>query len=194
MIRKRIIAYGIDLILVTIITSFIFSILTLGTNPEEYLKSYENYMNTTNNYLNDEASENEVIKAEYEMMKSSNSLMIIKVGTTIFYFAIIPFLANGQTLGKKITKIKVVSNDNKPLHPGLMFLRGLIASTVIIDIINILALMYAKPSTWYDITYLTSALTYTIYLVLIEFVVLRKDKRSLHDLIANTKVVESKQL
>ena len=75
-----------------------------------------------------------------------------------------------------------------------MFLRGLIVSTVIIDIINILALMYAKPSTWYDITYLTSALTYTIYLVLIEFVVLRKDKRSLHDLIANTKVVESKQL
>ena len=51
MIRKRIIAYGIDLILVTIITSFIFSILTLRTNPEEYLKSYENYMNTTNNYL-----------------------------------------------------------------------------------------------------------------------------------------------
>ena len=59
MIRKRIISYGIDLILVTIITSFIFSILTIGTNPEEYLQSYENYMNTTNNYLNDEASENQ---------------------------------------------------------------------------------------------------------------------------------------
>lgn len=192
MIRKRIISYGIDLILVTIITSFIFTIFTLGTNPEEYIESYESYMNTTNNYLNDEATEDDVIKAEYNMMKSSNSLMIVKIGTTIFYFAIIPFLMNGQTIGKKITKIKVISNNDKPLHPGLMFLRGLIVSLVLIDIINTVSLMYASPSTWYNITYFTSALTYTTYLVLIEFAIFRKDKRSLHDLIANTKVIESK--
>lgn len=194
MIRKRIISYGIDLILVTIITSFIFTLFTIGTNPEEYLESYENYMKTTNNYINDEATEEDLINAEYDMMKSSNSLMIIKVGTTIFYFAIIPFLMNGQTIGKKLTKIKVVSNNNKPLHPGLMFLRGLIVSLVLIDIINIVSLMYASPSSWYDITYITSALTYTTYIVLIEFAIFRKDKRSLHDLISNTKVIESKQL
>lgn len=192
MIKKRIFAYGIDFIIVTIVTAFIFSFITVATSSEEYIKSYENYMTVTNDYLNDEATEDEVIKSEYEMMQSSKTLNIIKIATTLTYFSILPFLMNGQTLGKKITKIKVVSNNEKPLHPGLMFLRGIIVSLVFIDIINILALMLASRTVWYNLTYFTSALTYTMYLVLIEFAIFRKDKRSLHDLIANTKVIETK--
>lgn len=192
MLRKRIISYGVDLLIVTIITSFMFTIFSFGTKPEEYIESYEKYMNITNSYLKEEATENDVIKAEYEMMKSSKNLMILKIGTTIFYFSIIPFLMNGQTIGKKITKIKVTSIDSKPLHPGLMFLRGLIVSLVLIDIINITTLILCNPSTWYKITNITSIMTYITYIALIEFIIIRKDKRSFHDLIAHTKVIDAK--
>lgn len=192
MIKKRIFAYGIDVIIVTIVSAFIFSFVTVATSSEEYINSYENYMTVTNNYLNDEATEDEVINAEYEMMLSSKNLNIIKIATTLTYFSILPFLMNGQTLGKKLTKIKVVSNNEKPLHPGLMFLRGIIVSLVFIDLINILTLMLSTRNVWYNLTYFTSALTYTMYLVLVEIAIIRKDKRSLHDLISNTKVIEAK--
>lgn len=190
MIRKRIIAYGIDIILITLLTSFIFTIFSTLTTPEKYLETYENYMNITNKYIEDEATEEEVIEAEYNMVKSSSNLMIIKVGLTLFYFSIIPYFTKGQTIGKKITKIRIVPNTGKELKPNSVFFRGIINSLVFIDIINLLILFLCKQSTWYNLTFFTSALSYTMYLIFMEFIIFRKDKRSLHDVLTNTKVIE----
>ena len=174
-----------------IISSFLFAMFSMDKS-EEFINSYNDYINITNSYLENEVSENEVIQAEYDMMQTSSTLYITKIAVTLIYFSILPYLRNGQTIGKRITKIKVESNNNKELNPGLMFLRGTISSLVYIDIINMIALSVASPNTWYNITYLTSSLTYVIYIVLLQFIIIRKDKRSLHDLISNTKVIEIK--
>ena len=191
MLKKRIISYGIDLIIVTMISSFLLAMFSMD-NSEEFVNSYNHYINITNSYLENEVSENEVIQAEYDMMQTSSTLYITKIAVTLIYFSILPYLRNGQTIGKRITKIKVESNNNQELNPGLMFLRGTISSLIYIDIINMIALSVASPNAWYNITYLTSSLTYVTYIVLLQFIIIRKDKRSLHDLISNTKVIEIK--
>lgn len=190
MIKKRIISYVIDIMIILLSTSLIYSIF--NTNPEHYIEIYNDYINTSTDYFNQKATEEDVINAEHEMALASKNLQATKISITIIYFSILPFFTKGQTIGKKITKIKVVSTKHKELSAGSMFIRGIIVSLVLIDIINFLTLIYCNQSTWYNITTIINSIIYILYIILLEFVILRKDKRSLHDLISNTKVIEAK--
>ena len=135
MIIKRIAAYIIDILIVSIITAFVYTMPIFGSTQEEYLDSYNNYLKEYTTYIEDQSNEDRLLDSEYKMVKSSSTLLIVEIGVTIVYFSIIPFFTKGKTLGKKITKLQVVSNNSKPLNPGLFFLRGLINSVIIIDMI-----------------------------------------------------------
>lgn len=194
MIKKRIFAYIIDMIIITIISSFIYVLPVFEKEQEYYLEATNNYTETYKEYRENKKTENDVLNAEYEMVITSSTLLIIRISTIIIYFSIIPYFKNGQTFGKKIIKIQVVPNKGKNINPGLFFLRGLLSSNVIVEIISILILIFASKTIYQNTSLLISYVTYFIYFLMIYIPLSRKDNKTLHDLITKTKVVELKTI
>lgn len=194
MIKKRIFAYIIDMIIITIISSFIYVLPIFEKEQEYYLEATNNYTETYKEYIENKKTEKDVLNAEYEMISTSSTLLIIRISTIIVYFSIIPYFKKGQTFGKKIMKIQVVPNKGKTTNAGLYFLRGLLSSNAIIEIISILILIFASKTTYQNTSLLINYITYFIYFLMLYIPLSRKDKRTLHDLITKTKVIELKTI
>ena len=192
MTRKRIIAYILDLFIVALLTSLIFSTSIFEKEREIYLENTTLYQETYQNYVNKKATAEEVIKSEYDMYHSSSTLLITKAGVTILYFCIIPYFMNYKTLGKKLLKIKIVPNKGNEIKAGHFFARGLITSNVIFDIITILLLLKLPINSWQTSSIIINYISYIFYLLLLETTIMSKDKRGIHDKLFNTKVIEDK--
>lgn len=190
MIIKRILAYAIDVLVISVITAFIYTLPIFSHTQETYMESYNNFLTEYTNYIENNSTDEKIVDAEYKMVEASSTMLIIEISTTIIYICIIPYFTKGKTIGKKIMKLQIVSNDHKPINPGLFFLRGLISSLIILDIINTLTLLLGSKNTWIEVTATTSLISALIYIVTFQFMLFRKDRRTLHDLIANTKVIE----
>jgi len=197
--RKRIIAYLLDIILVYMLISAIVSIRFLNPNYDKYIDSYEKYIDIFEDYSKGHITEKEYTKLNtnniINVTKYSISSNIVIILVIIGYFVFFQKYNNGQTLGKKIKKIKVVSNDNKKLTLKNYFLRILPLYYIfiggIIPIIISSILVFILPAKIY-IT-VNSLIIYAFFiLATISFAMAfrREDKRTMHDILANTKVVE----
>lgn len=192
MIKKRIIAHIIDIFIVAILTSIVFCLPVFESERNTYLDNTTKYQETYKNYTNNEAEADEVIESEYEMYHSSTMLLITKAGITILYFSIIPYYTNYKTIGKKLLKIQIAPIKGKEIKAGSFFARGLITSNVIFDITNIILILRLPMTIWQNYSLITNYLSYIVYLILLEGMIMNKDRRGLHDKIFNTKVIESK--
>ena len=110
---------------------------------------------------------------------------ILAVLFAIFYFVIVPaYIYPGQTLGKKICKIKIVKVNNEQVTIKNMLLRqllGVIVSAIWHELVTIIPqtnfvtpLMYAG--------FIISGISILLYLF-------KGEHRTLHDYLGNTKVV-----
>lgn len=190
--KKRLVAYVIDFMIISII----FSILTFFIKDSNNLINLNNELNTiSENYLNQTITTSEYINqfasVEYlincEMFLQNLFSVVLMVG----YFILLPYYYNGQTIGKKLMKIKIIKEDGK-LGINDLVLRGLISSGILVTLIE-LSLTFILKDTSYLI--LISILDFIQFLLVITstFMILyRKDKKSLHDLICKTLVVEEK--
>lgn len=118
-----------------------------------------------------------------------NSLTII---VTILYCGVFPLFTDGQTLGKKIFKIRIVKTDNNNAKFINYFLRTIILYDVIFLLINIVLVNVLKYNTFYIANYVLSLLKSFVRWSIIIMILTRKDNTGLHDLIAKTKVIEVK--
>lgn len=183
---KRIIAFVIDIVLLT----FVLTVFVNLTHIDPYMN---NYKKTNEQYLEEikkENNEDTIISLNYDLYKYkvvSNGLSVIFL---IGYFGVFQMLNKGQTLGKKLMKIKVVSNSNKKLTFINYLIRIIVLNNIIFTILNIVLVYLLKDNAFYYVTYICSLLSSLIYLVNIMMIILKRDNRGLHDILAKTKVVK----
>ena len=187
---KRVTAYIIDYIIVYFISALILLIPVFSYNQEEYLDYYKEYMNiATKEEISDDTL-NKEYSILYKMSNLSKNSLIIQVAVSFSYFGIAAYLMNGQTLGKKFKKIKVVPINGRELNPHLFMLRSVILTNIVPQIASILAIFCLKEKTWILAEGIIGNISTTITFILIAFLIFREDNRSLHDLICKTKVIE----
>lgn len=186
---KRLGAFIIDTILLSIIFSLVTISFTNNTNDinnelNKLLEQYENSEITIEEY-NDK-----VIDLNYELQKDSFISNIVNVVLYVGYFVVFGYLNRGQTLGKKIVKIKVVNKDkDKPSILNMiirsLFIYGICTLLFSIIFVNILEAVIFTTG-YMIITYIEA-----IFMIIAFFMVLyKKDGRGLHDLMAGTCVIE----
>ena len=186
---KRLGAFILD----TMILSVIFSLVTMGfTNDNNninkeltsILEQYENSEITIEEYSD------KVTNLNYELQKSSLIVNIVNVVLYVGYFIVFVYLNKGQTLGKKLCKIKVVSNDGDRPSIWSMIIRSLFIygiSTLLFSIIFV----YILNSEIFTYGYTVVTYLEAIFMIICFFMVLyKKDGKGLHDLMAKTKVIE----
>lgn len=191
---KRIFAYLLDIFFVSLISSFIVMIPIFNYNaPTIQEKTNEIYDSLLTTGSSDPV-EDILIEKLYDLEKESSSLTVVTAFVTFIYFGVIGFINNGQTLGKMITKLRVVPVKDNKLNPGLYIVRTLLITSIIPQIINIASLSLVNANTWYNLTGIVSQVQEFFFLIILGFMIFRDDERGLHDIICQTKVIEAKKV
>ena len=187
---ERLGAYFLDMLAITVIFSIIC--LGLGNNTSDTEKEMQ--------ALDDKLMKEEISMEEYykeysnllyDYQKENVLQSGISVALTIAYYVVFQYMNKGQTIGKKLLKIQVVDKDtNKPISIIKGLLRTFIILSILSGTLNILFL-YIFNSNKYIISYSVILMIEAIFvLISTMFVLYRKDRRGLHDMISNTIVVK----
>lgn len=186
---KRILAFLID----SFILSIVFTVITINFNDNSDNISNK-LMETLEQYQNNEITMEEytdsVVDSNYQLQKSSVPTNALQVVLYVGYFIVFGYLNKGQTVGKKLCKIKVVNKDGNLPSVWNMIVRSLL----IYGIFTLLySIVFVNILDKYIFTYGYMLIDYiTVIFVMIAFfmILYRKDGRGLHDVIARTYVIE----
>lgn len=187
---KRMGAFVIDYFIVLVIVSLI----TMGfnTNKNNDLNSQMNQL--ISDYQNEKITideyKDETYKLNYELQKENITVNIVTITLYIGYFVVFATLNKGQTLGKKLLKIRVVNKNNDKPSIWNMLVRSLFIYNIISILFSTVAVNFLNINTF---TYIYTTLGYIEYFVIIIsffMVIYKKDGRGLHDMMAGTNVIE----
>ena len=188
---KRIIAYLIDMFIISLLANLIFS-LAFANNFEKYNEKADEYVERILSFGSADIAEDELMDMNYTLSKLQTPNLIIKLGLTVLYFGILSFMWNGKTLGKKILKIRVVPIKGKKLNPPLYLFRGILITNSIFNLIDIINTSVFTGEMWNGFAGMISYGKMLMSVMIIGVMIFRDDERGLHDLICRTKVIEEK--
>lgn len=188
---KRVAAYFID----AMIVSMIVSIISTGFTSEKYENSVKEYESLTEKYVAQEITSEEYLQEYgeliYDMQKSSVVVLTASLVVTIAYFVVFQYLNKGQTLGKKLLKIKVKEKGENPSLKSII-IRTVMINNIFSGLLYIILLYILNKKTYY-LGYSIVYVIETLFIITsIMFVLYRKDKQGLHDMIAKTEVIEER--
>ena len=98
---------------------------------------------------------------------------------------------NGQTFGKKLIKIKIVS-DQGDLFMNQMILRSMFSNFILMDIISFIFMLFVSKSYYLYGVFAIETIQYILVVISVLMIMFRKDGCSVHDLLVHTKVVREK--
>lgn len=197
LVLKRVMAYIIDILIVMIVTSMIGNLSIINPYVDEYQENYDEYMEIVGQ-AQDEGSafdaeeyEDNIISLYYNINKYNVVRSCISIVGTLLYFVVLQWALKGQTIGKKIMKIKVVAkSDDRELNIGNYFVRSLILNSIIFSVLFIVGVYIFEAQGYYTFAMVISYLQTLVITIIMLMVVLRKDFRGLHDMLAGTKVID----
>lgn len=187
---ERLGSYLLDSFIVSIIFSLIcMGISTTKTNTEKLMEELDSKL--MDKTITVEQYTEEYQDLLYDYQKENILVTSVSLSLTLAYYAIFQYMNKGQTLGKKILRIKVVDKDTeKPLSLFKGCLRSLFIYNIFSGIIGI-PLLYLLKENAYFLTYSILIIIEMIFvLISAMFILYRKDKRGLHDIITNTIVIK----
>jgi uncharacterized RDD family membrane protein YckC len=193
---KRVIAYVIDSILIVFILTLFSKLPIFNIDTDKYYEVYNEYIDTVSKaFETGEPITTEIINEySYTLAKYSMNSTIGKLVLSAFYFIVFQFLNKGQTIGKKLMKIKVVnSKDKNPTFIQILLHAG-IGYGIFINIITVLLFFLASKSLYLNVITYVQLLDIGIIFTTIIMLLFRKDKRALHNLIAGTKIVSEVEI
>lgn len=190
---KRIMAYIIDIILISMVVSLICNSSFLKKYTEKYTENStavtELYSDLSDKTV-DEVSD-KIHTYAYDQSKYGIIYNVVEIVLYIGYFVFFQFYNKGQTIGKKLLKIKLESSNNNKLSLPRLLLRSLILYGTIITIINMISVSLLNVDNFYNVYLFTGSLDSLISLATILMILFRKDERGIHDIISNTKVTNA---
>ena len=138
---ERMVAYILDIFIVSLVFSLVVSGLSADTETSEKMTKL------TENFVNGEVTQEKYIEEYnnllYESQKNNVIANSCQVILFIGYFVVFQALNKGQTIGKKLLKIRVVDNEtNNPVNMKQIILRSSFIYNVISIYIFIKAFIY----------------------------------------------------
>lgn len=188
-LKERVLAYIIDMIIVSLVFSLITVFFSTSSNYKKLNNELEEVTNDfleqkidTVTYINKQADISHDMDKEIIMFNVLNGFILVG------YFVILPYYYNGQTLGKKLLKIKIESKD------GSLTLNQLIIRALIIDglgsLIILLSLVYVLTGLpYFIVTSCLNLIEVVLTIVSVVFIIKRDDHRAIHDLLSGTEVI-----
>ena len=125
----------------------------------------------------------------YSLEKNMMIYNVIYIVMIIIYFGLLPIFTNGQTIGKRLLCLKVVTKDGKDAGFVRYTVRSLILYQSVFTIIQMILVGTLSVDNYYTAIDFVTIARDLVYYVILFMVMVRIDGRGLHDFIAGTKVV-----
>lgn len=187
---QRFMAYCIDILIV----SFVVSMVALPFYNEKEITKYEEKMDT----LVEKVSTNEIAPDElmvestnitYNQARANGIISLITIIVEVLYFVIYQLYNGGQTLGKKMMKIKVVSKTGE-LTTNQMLFRALIINSILLELISFGFMLFSSKEVYFFGVGFFDAIQSIIIIVSVLMVMYSKSARGIHDLVTHTEVLK----
>lgn len=186
---QRLLAFFIDVFIVSIVASIIAfpfldneSLTKLNDSSNEVFQKYEN------GEISDKVYFTESMNISYQSAKKNGLLVLITIFLEILYFVVYQFYKGGQTIGKKLLKIQVVSTD-KELTMNQMIIRSLIVDSILLDMIVMALVIFASKSVYLYGSLSFEVIQYIILFISCLMVMFSKSGRGIHDRLTHTEVI-----
>lgn len=191
---RRGFAYLVDLFFITFVSMLIMQITFINPNYEKYEVEYTKYQELIDNTEDVSAliESEEYNNIVYNISKYSVIYTFVNVALYIGYFVIFQRSTQGQTLGKKLFKIKVISNNSNNVKLWQLFLRTLFIYNIVSDLISGVSILLLPQNVYINFNSVVVIIFEFIMYASIIMLVFRADGRGLHDLVGKTKVVDLK--
>ena len=186
---QRLGAFLIDMLIVSFIASF-FAVPFVNTDKND--KTDQQIIELMEKYQNQEIVDTDFVTQMsdlyYKSARNSGLVSLISIGVYLLYFVVYQMKKNGQTIGKKFMKIKVVSDTGELTMNQLLF-RAFIADFILVEIIAFILMLFASKNSYVYSVFLVNGIQYLIVIVSVFMIMNKNDGRAIHDKIANTTVI-----
>lgn len=186
---QRFFAFLIDMLLLSFITSII---TTPFVDSKKISSLNEKSVEITQKLQKNEIDNMTYLKQYsdiyYKIARSSGIISFVSLLLSVLYFVVFQIYEKGQTLGKKMLKIRVVSLDGD-LFMNQMIFRSFIANFILFDIISFGVMLFSPKTVYLYIIIFVEMVQILITLISIIMIMNREDGSAVHDILAHTKVV-----
>ncbi len=191
---KRIVAYIIDIAIVTLIVTLISSISFINPYKKEYNTLVISYQELVKETKDDEkykdAYHDKIVTLNYEIAKANKINGTITIIVFLLYFGLYNYLKKGKTIGKKIMHLQLTRvNDKKNVSFMQCIIRTVVLNNIIFRIMLIVGSLCLASKAYFSYSQIISFIESLIETSIFAMIILRKDNRGLHDIIARTKVI-----
>jgi uncharacterized RDD family membrane protein YckC len=190
---QRLLAYVFDMTIVVLVSTLISypfistkAVDKLNKQSSEILEKYQNQEISAKTYFN------QSMDNSYQLSKETGLTNIVTIVVYVLYFIVYQMYMNGQTIGKRIMKIRIVKNKDGTLSMNDMLVRGLINNYILANILIAIFVLINRNTYVYGSS-IVQIIQYAILIASIFMIIIRKDGRSVADLICGTKVVSLKE-
>ena len=188
--NKRFFAYIIDIFIVLVIANLITMFIPISEKTQDYYKELQ----TTQKKMYDKEIDVKeytdiVLEDNYNISKGTVLISLTSIIIYILYFVVYQVYNNGQTVGKKLMKIKVKPITDEPLSINTMLFRALIIYGIAANIINLILILLLKKELYLSISNTISIIQSLIVIISVFMILFSKQKRGIHDIITKTEVV-----
>lgn len=188
---ERVFAFIIDAIIILAVTTILTYWMPLS---ETYKKQIENIKEANekvnNNEMNIEEQRKVYEKATYVANKETIAQSAVEIVVLLAYYVSFAYYKNGQTVGKMINKIKIVDSNNKTPSFFKLLLRAGIINFIFFNFIALVTVLFLNQNHYMKLFNITNYISALLVLTSFFLITLRKDKRGVHDILSDTKVVK----
>lgn len=188
---KRILAYVADYIIITVVLSLITMSVDIGSDivkaTNDLMSKYQSGEITIEEYSE------QVMPLNYELTKRKLPVNIATSVVMIGYYIVFTYFNRGQTLGKKIFKIRVVNDDGDRPSILSILIRGLFIYGIVTTLYSAISINFLGMNDFNYSVSVISAIESMIIVVCVIMMLYKKDGRGLHDIIAKTKVIREER-
>ncbi len=199
---KRLIAFCIDLFLVSILTICITNVDYINpymNDVDDATKAYNEVLNDYRSLSNEDEIEEFINNIQDKMYDYEHTQIYVNMWYIIFYFGyfvIFAYFTGGQTLGKKLMSIKIVKEDDSKVGMGGLLKRTITNGSSFFMGMNIMAFsslmltISMKASRTYVLAFTGLMVLSTIVEIAnIIIYIKNRDNKCLNDIVSGTKVV-----
>ena len=188
---QRFVAFMIDLILVSFITSLVTAIIPTNSSID---KLYDQQVKIVKNYtakkITMQEYVNQLVDINYDIAKQTGIITLVSIAISLLYYVLYVYKNDGQSIGKKMMKIKIQKKDKeKELTMNDLLFRTMILQGTLVSIIGFCTILFLDKDTYLATNSLLNLIQYSILIISFFLIAFTKERQGLHDMVAKTEVV-----